>query len=223
MKTIRVKSYNKLIENIINEDSIKLDGNTNDYKGKLKKRITDAIRLAKECKIAAKKARDDGNDVDAEWLEKRAEDYEDAAKTWNQDALDDEEDNSADSKDKEPSQSEAAQDAANAAKRAARDAQDAANEAQNNAKKLADAGHDASAAQAAADKAQEKANEAKKAVSCSELKDNQEVLKVFKETFFKKDELTFDEVKSLFENKKEGFGWMFNSKGVRNMLEKHNI
>ena len=50
------------------------------------------------------------------------------------------------------------------------------------------------------------ANEAKKAVSCSELKDNQEVLKVFKETFFKKDELTFDEVKSLFENKKEGFG-----------------
>ena len=163
MKTIRVKSYNKLIENIINEDSIKLDGNTNDYKGKLKKRITDAIRLAKECKIAAKKARDDGNDTDAEWLEKRAEDYEDAAKTWNQDALDDEEDNSADSKDKEPSQSEAAQNAANAAKRAARDAQDAANEAQNNAKKLADAGHDASAAQAAADKAQEKADEAKKA------------------------------------------------------------
>ena len=163
MKTIRVKSYNKLMENIITEDSIKLDGNTSDYKGKLKKRITDAIRLAKECKIAAKKARDDGNIVDAEWLEKRAEDYETAAKTWNQDALDTEEDNSADSKDKEPSQSEAAQDAANAAKRAARDAQDAANDAQNNAKKLADAGHDASAAQAAANKAQEKADEAKKA------------------------------------------------------------
>ena len=167
MKTIRVKSYNKLIENIINEDSIKLDGNTSDYKGKLKKRIIDAIRLAKECKIAAKKARDDGNVADAEWLEKRAEDYETAAKTWNQDTLDDEEDASADSEqdnaDKEPSQSEAAQDAANAAKRAARDAQDAANEAQNNAKKLADAGQDASAARAAADKAQEKANEAKRA------------------------------------------------------------
>ena len=81
MKTIRVKSYNKLIEKIINEDSIRLDGDTSDYKGKLKKRITDAIRLAKECKIAAKKARDDGNDTDAEWLEKRADDYEDAAKT----------------------------------------------------------------------------------------------------------------------------------------------
>ena len=81
MKTIKVKSYNKLIENIIKEDSIKLDGNTSDYKGKLKKRITDAIRLAKECKIAAKRAREDGNDVDAEWLEKRAEDYENAAKT----------------------------------------------------------------------------------------------------------------------------------------------
>ena len=167
MKTIRVKSYNKLMENIITEDSIKLDGNTSDYKGKLKKRITDAIRLAKECKIAAKKARDDGNIVDAEWLEKRAEDYETAAKTWNQDALDAEEDASADSEqdnaDKEPSQSETAQDAANAAKRAARDAQDAANEAQNSAKNLANAGHDASAAQAAADKAQEKADEAKKA------------------------------------------------------------
>ena len=166
MKTIRVKSYNKLIENIINEDSIKLDGNTSDYKGKLKKRITDAIRLAKECKIAAKKARDDGNIVDAEWLEKRADDYENAAKTWNQDALDDEDapaDNEQDNVNKEPSQSEVAQDAANAAKRAARDAQDAANEAQNNAKKLADTGHDASAAQAAADKVQEKADEAKKA------------------------------------------------------------
>lgn len=167
MKTIRVKSYNKLIENIINEDSIKLDGNTSDYKGKLKKRITDAIRLAKECKIAAKKARDDGNIVDAEWLEKRAEDYETAAKTWNQDTLDAEEDNSADSEqdnaNKEQSQSEVAQDAANAANRAARDAQDAANEAQNNAKKLADAGYDANATQAAADKAQEKADEAKKA------------------------------------------------------------
>ena len=166
MKTIRVKSYNKLIENIINEDSIKLDGNTSDYKGKLKKRITDAIRLAKECKIAAKKARDDGNIADAEWLEKRADDYENAAKTWNQDALDDEDapaDNEQDNVNKEPSQSEVAQDAANAAKRAARDAQDAANEAQNNAKKLADTGHDASAAQAAADKVQEKADEAKKA------------------------------------------------------------
>ena len=167
MKTIRVKSYNKLIEKIINEDSIKLDGNTSDYKGKLKKRITDAIRLAKECKIAAKKARDDGNIVDAEWLEKRAEDYETAAKTWNQDALDTEEDASTDSEqnnaDKEPSQSEVAQDAANAAKRAARDAQDAANEAQNSAKNLANAGHDTSAAQATADKAQEKADEAKQA------------------------------------------------------------
>ena len=36
MKTIRVKSYNKLIEKIINEDSIRLDGDTSDYKGKLK-------------------------------------------------------------------------------------------------------------------------------------------------------------------------------------------
>jgi len=167
MKSIRVKSYNKLMENVITEDSIKLDGNTSDFKGKLKKRITDAIRLAKECRIAAKKARDDGNDEDADWLEKRAEDYETAARNWNQDALDDEEDSSVDTKqddtDKEPSQSEVAQDAANAAKRAARDAQDAANEAQKAAEKLADTGQDNSAAKAAAEKAQEKANEAKQA------------------------------------------------------------
>ena len=81
MKTIRVKSYNKLIEKIINEDSIRLDGNTNNYKGKLQKRIIDAIRLAKECKAAAKEARKDGNVADAEWLEKRAEDYKNAAET----------------------------------------------------------------------------------------------------------------------------------------------
>lgn len=167
MKSIRVKSYNKLMENIINEDSIKLDGNTSDFKGKLKKRITDAIRLAKECRAAAKIARENGNDDEADWLEKRAEDYETAARNWNQDTLDSEEDSSTDNKqdnaNKEPSQAEAAQDAANAAKRAARDAQDAANEAQKAAEKLADAGQDASAAKAAAEKAQEKANEAKQA------------------------------------------------------------
>ena len=80
MKSIRVKSYNKLMENIITEADIKLDGNTDDFKGKLKQRIIDALRLAKECKNAAKQARDNGNDEDADWLEKRAEDYETAAK-----------------------------------------------------------------------------------------------------------------------------------------------
>ena len=167
MKSIRVKSYNKLIENVVTEADIKLGGNIEDFKGKLKQRIVDALRLAKECKIAAKQARENGNDEDADWLEKRAEDYETAAKNWNQDTIDDEEASSADGKqddtNKEPSQSEAAQDAANAAKRAARDAQDAVSEAQKTAEKLADAGQDNSAAKAAAESAQEKANEAKQA------------------------------------------------------------
>ena len=167
MKSIRVKSYNKLIENIVTEADIKLGGNIDDFKGKLKQRIVDALRLAKECKIAAKQARENGNDEDADWLEKRAEDYETAARNWNQDTIDDEEKSSADSNqdntNKESSQAEAAQDAANAAKRAARDAQDAANEAQKAAEKLADVGQDASAAKAAADKAKEKADEAKQA------------------------------------------------------------
>jgi DNA-binding ferritin-like protein len=74
MKSIKVKSYNKLIE------AIKLDGDTGSWNGKLKKRIVDAIRLAKECRAAAKIAREDGNDTEADWLEKRAEDYEIAAK-----------------------------------------------------------------------------------------------------------------------------------------------
>ena len=169
MKSIKVKSYNKLIENIITEDGIKLDGNVSDFKGKLKKRITDAIRLAKECRVAAEKARDDGNDADADWLEQRAEDYELAAENWNQDILDDEndKDSSTDSKqnktNKEPSQAEAAQDAANAANRAAVAAQDAADNAQKNVDKLADAGQDTSAAKAVANVAKEKANEANKA------------------------------------------------------------
>lgn len=80
MKSIKVKAYNKLMENIITEDSIKLDGETGDFKGKLKKRIIDAVRLAKECRAAAKLARDNGDDESAEWLEKRAEDYEQAAR-----------------------------------------------------------------------------------------------------------------------------------------------
>jgi len=74
MKSIKVKSYNKLIEDI------KLDGDTGNWNGKLKKRIIDAIRLAKECRAAAKIAKDNSDDESAAWLEQRAEDYEQAAK-----------------------------------------------------------------------------------------------------------------------------------------------
>lgn len=67
------------MENIIVEDSIKLDGDTSNWNGKLKKRIVDAIRLSKECKAAAEIARQNGNDEDATWLEQRAIDYAEAA------------------------------------------------------------------------------------------------------------------------------------------------
>lgn len=65
--------------------------------------------------------------------------------------------------------------------------------------------------------------ESTNALRCSEMQDNKEVLRVFNETFFKKKELTFDEVKAMFEDKKEGFGWMFSSKGIRHMLNKHDL
>ena len=169
MKSIKVKAYNKLVENIIKEDSIKLDGDTGDFKGKLKKRIIDAVRLAKECRAAAKIARENGDEESAAWLEQRAEDYEIVAKTWNQDTIDDDEDeiespsDTDDSKETEKSGSDRAKDAANRAKRAAQDAQDSADEAQRLADELKDKGEDNSAAQAAADKAKAKAAEAKQA------------------------------------------------------------
>lgn len=139
MKSIKVKSYNKLIEDI------KLDGDTTSWNGKLKKRITDAIRLAKECRSAANIAREDGKDEDAEWLDKRAEDYEQAAKNWNQDLLDNEDDADSDSSNQdnngESKKEETAEDAANRAQNAANRAQadaEAANKAAEEAKAKAE-------------------------------------------------------------------------------------
>ena len=170
MKSIKVKAYNKLMENIITEDSIKLDGETGDFKGKLKKRIIDAVRLAKECRAAAKLARDNGDDESAEWLEKRAEDYEQAARNWNQDVLDDDsevggggsEDNT-ETANKQSSPTERANNAAKAAQQAADNAQEAADAAQKTADDLAAEGKDNSEAQAKADKAKAKAQEAQQA------------------------------------------------------------
>jgi hypothetical protein len=63
-----------------------------------------------------------------------------------------------------------------------------------------------------------------KLLNASELKDNQNLLEKFNETFFEdKESLTYDEFKNKFKNKEKGFGWIFSSKGIRFMLEKYNV
>ena len=58
----------------------------------------------------------------------------------------------------------------------------------------------------------------------SELKDSQNLLKVFNENFFqKKTNYNWNEFKTLFEGKEKGFGWIFSSNGIRKKLEENNI
>ena len=67
-------------------------------------------------------------------------------------------------------------------------------------------------------------DEMAKLLNASELKDNQNLLEKFNETFFEdKESLTYDEFKNKFKNKEKGFGWIFSSKGIRFMLEKYNV
>jgi len=65
-------------------------------------------------------------------------------------------------------------------------------------------------------------NEITNALSVMELKDNQNLLNVFNEKFFDKEEFKWDEFKKKFEGE-NGFGWIFSSKGIRSNLEKHNV
>ena len=61
-------------------------------------------------------------------------------------------------------------------------------------------------------------------LNASELKDIQNLLSKFNESFFEdKESLTYDEFKNKFKNKENGFGWIFSSKGIRFMLEKNNV
>ena len=68
-----------------------------------------------------------------------------------------------------------------------------------------------------------KRDELIKLVNCAELKDNQNLVKVFNETFFTKEKLTWLEFKQKFEDKENGFGWIFSSKGIRRKLEEHKV
>ena len=68
-----------------------------------------------------------------------------------------------------------------------------------------------------------KRDELIKLVNCAELKDNQNLLKVFNESFFTKEKFTWLEFKQKFENKENGFGWIFSSQGIRRKLEENNV
>ena len=68
-----------------------------------------------------------------------------------------------------------------------------------------------------------KKDELIKLVNCAELKDNQNLVKVFNETFFNKEKLTWLEFKQKFQDKENGFGWIFSSQGIRRKLEEHNV
>jgi hypothetical protein len=57
----------------------------------------------------------------------------------------------------------------------------------------------------------------------SELKDSQNLLKVFNENFFKKTKYDWNEFKTLFENKETGFGWLLSSNGIRKKLEENDV
>ena len=57
----------------------------------------------------------------------------------------------------------------------------------------------------------------------SELKDAQNLLKIFNENFFKKTNYGWNEFKTLFEDKDSGFGWLFSSNGIRKKLEENDV
>ena len=63
-----------------------------------------------------------------------------------------------------------------------------------------------------------------KMVKVSELKDSQNLLKIFNENFFKSNNnYNWEEFKNLFSNKNTGFGWIFSSNGIRQKLEENNV
>ena len=62
-----------------------------------------------------------------------------------------------------------------------------------------------------------------KCLTTSELKDSQNLLKVFNESFFDKEELNWEEFKDKFDKKENGFQWILSSKGIRKKLEENNV
>ena len=62
-----------------------------------------------------------------------------------------------------------------------------------------------------------------KCLRVSELKDSQNLVKVFNESFFDKEELTWEEFKEKFDKKEDGFQWILSPKGIRKKLEENDV
>lgn len=62
-----------------------------------------------------------------------------------------------------------------------------------------------------------------KCLGVCELKDCQNLVNVFNNTFFNKDSFNWIEFKEKFENKDKGFQWILSSRGIRKKLEENNI
>jgi hypothetical protein len=62
-----------------------------------------------------------------------------------------------------------------------------------------------------------------KLINVAELKDCENLMKVFNESFFTKETFNWEEFKGKFEDLENGFGWIFSSKGIRRKLEENNV
>ena len=62
-----------------------------------------------------------------------------------------------------------------------------------------------------------------KLINVAELKDCQNLLAVFNNTFFVKESYNWEDFKGKFEDLENGFGWIFSSKGIRRKLEENNV
>ena len=62
-----------------------------------------------------------------------------------------------------------------------------------------------------------------KLINCAELKDCQNLVKVFNNNFFNKESFNWTEFKEKFEDSENSFGWIFSSQGIRRKLEENNI
>ena len=63
-----------------------------------------------------------------------------------------------------------------------------------------------------------------KLISFAELKENEHLVKVFNDNFFKnKESFNWLEFKQKFQDKENDFGWIFSSKGIRRKLEENNV
>ena len=62
-----------------------------------------------------------------------------------------------------------------------------------------------------------------KCLKVSELKDSQNLVKVFNDTFFDKEEFTWEEFKQKFDDNEGGFQWLLSPKGIRKKLEENDI